>query len=81
MPGRVVSVSVDRGARVQRGDQLVSIEAMNMETTVFAEERGVVDEVLVTPRAEIEAKDLLLVLRPEIAPASAGPEQQPARGR
>ena len=62
MPGRVVGVSVDPGQAVARGDPLVGIEAMKMETTVFAEQAGVVAEVLVEPGAQVEAKDLLAVL-------------------
>ena len=62
MPGRVVGVSVDPGQAVARGDPLVGIEAMKMETTVFAEQAGVVAEVLVEPGAQVEAKDLLVVL-------------------
>ena len=64
MPGRIVSVSVDAGQRVERGDPLVAIEAMKMESTVFADEAGTVAELLVEPGAEVETKDLLLVLGP-----------------
>jgi pyruvate carboxylase len=65
MPGLVVSLSVEAGQRVQAGDRLLSIEAMKMETAVFAEHDGVVGEVVVGPGTQVEAKDLLLVLRVE----------------
>jgi pyruvate carboxylase len=62
MPGMVVSVAVDPGARVARGDALIGIEAMKMETTVFAEADGTVAEILVEPGEKVDVKDLLLVL-------------------
>jgi len=63
MPGLVVSLSVAAGERVEPGDRLLSIEAMKMETAVFAEHGGVVDEVVVGPGTQVETKDLLIVLR------------------
>ena len=62
MPGLVVSLSVGAGERVARGDRLLSIEAMKMETGVFAERDGVVEEVLVAAGAQVETKQLLMVL-------------------
>jgi pyruvate carboxylase len=64
MPGLVVGVSVRAGDRVQQGDRLLSIEAMKMETGVFAERAGVVEEVVVAPGAQVETKQLLMVLAP-----------------
>jgi pyruvate carboxylase len=60
MPGRVVGVAVDAGQAVSRGDGLITIEAMKMETTVFAEADGTVAEIHVAPGDEVEIKDLLL---------------------
>ena len=51
------------GARVSRGDALLTLEAMKMETAVRAEIAGEVAEVLVRPGQPVEAKDLLVVLR------------------
>lgn len=64
MPGMVVAIQVDPGARVARGDPLIAIEAMKMETTVFAESDGIVEEILVQPGERIHVRDLLLVLAP-----------------
>ena len=60
MPGRVVGVAVDAGQAVARGDGLITIEAMKMETTVFAEADGTVAHIHVAPGDEVETKDLLL---------------------
>jgi len=62
MPGLVVSLSVGEGDRVAHGDRLLSIEAMKMETGVFAERDGVVEEVLVGAGTQVETKQLLMVL-------------------
>ncbi|MCH7555170.1 MAG: pyruvate carboxylase, partial [Proteobacteria bacterium] len=64
MPGRVVGVAVDAGQAVSRGDGLVTIEAMKMETTVFAEADGTVAAIHVAPGDEVETKDLLLEIEP-----------------
>jgi len=64
MPGMVVSVSVTDGQRVARGDRLVTIEAMKMETAVFAEIGGVVEEIVAPVHEQVDADDLLLVLEP-----------------
>jgi 3-methylcrotonyl-CoA carboxylase alpha subunit len=45
MPGRVVAVLVDSGARVARGAPLVVLEAMKMEHTITAPADGVVRTV------------------------------------
>ena len=47
---------------VAAGDVLRSIEAMNMETALHAEEDGVVADVLVKRGDQIDAKDLLVRL-------------------
>ena len=67
MAGTVVNVAVEAGEVIVRGDALVGIEAMKMETTVFAETAGTVGEVVVEPGATVEAKDLLVVIEPAAA--------------
>jgi pyruvate carboxylase len=62
MPGTVATVNVLSGHVVARGDVLVTIEAMKMETSVRAERDGVVAEVVTKPGQAVDAKDLLLVL-------------------
>jgi pyruvate carboxylase len=65
MPGIVVSVSVNDGDKVKRGDALVAIEAMKMETSVFAERDGVVDKLIHHVGTQVDTKDLLVVMEPE----------------
>jgi len=62
MPGTIATVSVRVGQRLVRGDVLLTLEAMKMETTVRAERDGVVKELLAAPGLQVDAKDLLVVL-------------------
>ncbi len=63
MPGVVATVTATEGARVARGDLLLTLEAMKMQTAVRAESDGEVAEVLARPGQAVDAKDLLVVLR------------------
>jgi pyruvate carboxylase len=60
MPGLVANVLVSAGKEVAPGEKLCTLEAMKMETTVYAERAGTVAEVLVGPATQVEAGDLLL---------------------
>jgi pyruvate carboxylase len=62
MPGNVVSVAVLKGQKVSRGDVLLSIEAMKMETAVRAECDGVVQKLHVHAGDTVDAKDLLVTM-------------------
>jgi pyruvate carboxylase len=62
MPGLVVSVLVAPGEQVSAGQKLCTLEAMKMETTVYADRAGRVTEVLVRPGTQVEAGDLLVRL-------------------
>ena len=64
MPGTVVTVAVRAGQKVARGDVLVTLEAMKMETAVRAEADGDVSEVLAHAWQQVDAKDLLVIVRP-----------------
>jgi pyruvate carboxylase len=60
IPGLVVAVTVAPGEDVTAGQKLVTLEAMKMETTVYAEKAGTVAELFVKPGSQVEAGDLLL---------------------
>ncbi|MGF1581759.1 MAG: pyruvate carboxylase [Gemmataceae bacterium] len=60
MPGLVVNVTVKVNEEVAKGQKLVTLEAMKMETTVYAEQAGKLAEVLVQPGTQVEAGDLLM---------------------
>jgi 3-methylcrotonyl-CoA carboxylase alpha subunit len=65
LPGRVLSVFTTLGARVKKGEPLVSLEAMKMEHTLHASVDGVVSELNVQPRDQVAEGSTLLVLQAE----------------
>jgi len=58
----VVIVVVAPGEQVAAGQKLVTLEAMKMESTVYAETAGTVAEVLVHRCTQVETGDLLVRL-------------------
>ena len=64
MPGMIVTVAVAEGKKVSKGDPLVSLEAMKMETMIRAERDAIVRRVLVKPGMVVGAKDLMIELAP-----------------
>jgi pyruvate carboxylase len=62
MPGVVASVSVQPGQAVREGDPLLTIEAMKMETGIYAERDATVKAVHVQIASQIDAKDLMVEL-------------------
>jgi pyruvate carboxylase len=63
IPGLVTALSVSVGAKVTKGDKLVTLEAMKMQTTIYAPLDGVVDQIAAHVGDAVESKDLLLKLR------------------
>lgn len=62
MSGHVVKLLADKGDRVKKGEPLLIIEAMKMETYVQAAVDGTVSEILVEEGGEIQSGDLLMIL-------------------
>ena len=63
IPGLVTALSVSVGAKVAKGDKLCVLEAMKMQTTIYAPCDGTVDEIPVQVGDAVESKDLLAKLR------------------
>jgi pyruvate carboxylase len=62
MPGMVVNVAVQPGDPVTRGQKLLTLEAMKMETTLYAEQDGRVADVLVQRGVQVDTGDLVIRL-------------------
>lgn len=62
IPGVITALPVRAGSAVKKGDKLLSLEAMKMQTTVYAPADGTVAEVAVQVGDTVEAKDLLVRL-------------------
>ncbi len=63
IPGRIVSVSVERGDPVLAGQPLFVLEAMKMQNEVRAPRDGSVASIAAEPGQTVELGDVLLVLR------------------
>ena len=60
LPGQVAKIFVQAGNKVIKGDKLLVIEAMKMETTINAEKSGTIKLVNVISGDNVETKDLLV---------------------
>jgi pyruvate carboxylase len=65
LPGLVVGVAVVAGDAVRKGQKLLSIEAMKMETTLYAERPARVAEVLAAVGQQVKTGELLIKLTSE----------------
>jgi pyruvate carboxylase len=63
IPGMVTALSATVGGKVSKGDKLATLEAMKMQTTLYAHADGVVAEVNVVIGDSVDARDLLVRLR------------------
>jgi pyruvate carboxylase len=61
-PGVVTSIAVELNQTVQKGDRLLVLEAMKMQSTVYAPVAGKVTRKLAHPGQTVDAKELLLVI-------------------
>lgn len=61
-PGVVTAVAVEQGQTVTQGQKLLILEAMKMQSTVYAPVAGRVARKLVVPGQTVETKELLLVI-------------------
>jgi pyruvate carboxylase len=62
LPGLVTAVAVSQGAPVKKGDKLLVIEAMKMQSTVYVPADGKVTKLIAQIGMQVEAKDLLAVI-------------------
>jgi 3-methylcrotonyl-CoA carboxylase alpha subunit len=65
MPGRVTAVEVKQGARVARGQRLMTLEAMKMEHALTAPFDGTVAELNAAAGAQVGEGQLLVRVAPE----------------
>lgn len=60
MPGKVIDIKVEAGAKVVKGQPLCVLSAMKMETVVTSPMEGTVRKVHVTKDMTLEGDDLIL---------------------
>jgi acetyl/propionyl-CoA carboxylase alpha subunit len=78
MPGKVLRVLVAEGQAVRAGDPMIVLEAMKMETTLFAESDAMVRKVAAAAGVTVDHGAVLLELSPPADP-SASESAAPAR--
>jgi acetyl/propionyl-CoA carboxylase alpha subunit len=62
MPGSVVSIEVAIGAAIQKGQQLMILEAMKMESVIYAAQNGYIREVLVKKGDVLQENQILFIV-------------------
>ncbi|MBI5013886.1 MAG: acetyl-CoA carboxylase biotin carboxylase subunit [Deltaproteobacteria bacterium] len=64
MPGLITAIVVEPGAQVQRGQELVRMESMKMESGIPSPCDGRVDKILVAVGSAVETDEVLLTFAP-----------------
>ena len=72
IPGMIVAVEVEEGARVDAGQGVVVIEAMKMENEVVAPVTGVVRELTGRPGQAVERNALVCRIEPDVHGTAGG---------
>ncbi len=62
MPGMVVRVAVQKGQSVSKGEPLMALEAMKMETVIAAPRDAVIKQIHAAPGLTVNTRDLLIEL-------------------
>jgi pyruvate carboxylase len=62
IPGAISMLHVKVDQPVSKGDRLLVMEAMKMQTTVYAPLAGIVKQISVAAKDSVEARDLLLII-------------------
>ncbi len=60
IPGAVTMLHVTVGQKIKKGDRLLAMDAMKMQTTVYAPVAGTLTEIVVHSGDTVDARDLLL---------------------
>ena len=62
IPGAVTAIAVELNQQVEKGERLFVMEAMKMQSTVYAPVAGKVKRILAHVGRQVEPKDLLMVI-------------------
>jgi 3-methylcrotonyl-CoA carboxylase alpha subunit len=72
MPGKVTAVEVSAGEKVEKGQRLLTLEAMKMEHALTAPFDGTVAELNARAGAQVTEGQLLVKVTPDSSPAQVG---------
>ncbi len=62
LAGRVISIGVEPGQDVKEGDHVLTLEAMKMNTFVFAPKNGKIKEIRAQVGTGVQEGDVLMVM-------------------
>ena len=62
IPGRVISISINRGDSVKKGDNIVVLESMKMQVAIKSPRDGIIKELKVKEGQSISRNDVVAVL-------------------
>lgn len=62
MPGTILGIKANTGAKVKKGDVLIVLEAMKMENEIVAPQDGTVVQVVVTKGAAVDTNDIMMII-------------------
>ena len=63
IPGTITKILVDEGQEIKKGDSIVIIEAMKMETNILSKTSGTVEKILVSESQQVKTGQLLIKLK------------------
>lgn len=63
MPGTILDIKVNVGAKVKKGQLLIVLEAMKMENEIFAPIDGVVTQINVTKGSNVSTNDIMMAIQ------------------
>jgi biotin carboxyl carrier protein len=62
MPGKIISISVDIGQCIKKGQDLLVLEAMKMENRITSPSDGILKKICTNVGATCNSRDLLMVI-------------------
>ena len=62
LSGKVIKISVEAGTSVEEDAEILTIEAMKMETLVYAPCNGTITEIRIKTGTDVEEDDVLALI-------------------
>lgn len=63
MPGTILDIKVNVGAKVKKGQLIIVLEAMKMENEIFAPIDGVVAQINVSKGSTVSTNDIMMAIQ------------------
>jgi len=63
MPGLITAVTVEQGAQVRKGQELLRMESMKMESAVASHRDGQIDRIFARPGQTVDTDEILITFK------------------